>query len=243
MVSGVKWDPVAIFHKRCLAVSVAISHPPIDVVISSGDRTTLECMAVGFPLPQISWNGRDAAVSLGSSNTSSGNTVTSRLQLVQMGAEAGGEYSCVGVNSVARVPSMAMAVVYGKFKFLHVALCQPDWFVLLVKPTAVVKPTTQTVLDGRLATVFQCIGSGYPAPSLSWQWSSIPSDPRVGDSYNVPDLINAVGSNLTIGLVSLLHNNTVYSCRASNSKGNGSALGHLTVKSKLLCGWFLSVRY
>ena len=95
------------------AVSAAIVRPPIDHVLSHGQRTVLVCTVVGFPIPRVVWRWRQAAINIGITETVSGNSVTSRLDIVQTGAEAGGEYTCEGSNAVTRAESRV--VVYGKF--------------------------------------------------------------------------------------------------------------------------------
>eukprot|EP00118_Oscarella_pearsei_P022554 m.262969 g.262969 ORF g.262969 m.262969 type:complete len:879 (+) comp40451_c0_seq104:1304-3940(+) len=119
---------------------------PLGVRIRSNESTLLNCKAIGFPAPSVTWalpNGQNVSgVVMHREQT---NGVTSVLSV--NGSDGGGPYTCQTQNGVGDGHSATA--------------------IILVPPFGIEAPENVT-LDFSEEAVVPCKALGYPAPILSW---------------------------------------------------------------------------
>ncbi|XP_011504968.1 PREDICTED: interference hedgehog-like isoform X2 [Ceratosolen solmsi marchali] len=137
-------------HKTLLAVDknttdqapYFIKQPQNEYKVQRGKNVTLECFAVGYPMPQVTWT------KLGSSLPSRSSYSPTGLRLTNVQPSDRGEYDCLWTNRAGRVKSVIILTV--------------------VEPPSVLRaPKLSTFPEGGELEL-SCNATGYPAPDLEW---------------------------------------------------------------------------
>ncbi|KAJ8684081.1 hypothetical protein QAD02_019873 [Eretmocerus hayati] len=119
-----------------------VRQPQHEYKVQRGKNVTLECFAVGYPIPQVTWT------KLGSSLPTRSEPTAQGLLLVNAQPADRGEYDCVWMNRAGRVKSVIILTV--------------------VEPPNVLRPPRQATFSEGGELELSCNATGYPAPSLEW---------------------------------------------------------------------------
>ncbi|KAG8440450.1 hypothetical protein GDO86_006268 [Hymenochirus boettgeri] len=177
----------------------AIIAPPQNITTSMHQSVTLECMAIGYPKPIVSWSRMDQNP-IDVFNTrvlGNGNLVITSVKLQHSGV-----YICRATTPGTRNFTVAMAAL-----------------TVLAPPTFIERPANLTRPRAGTAR-FVCQAEGIPVPKISWlkNGRKIHSNGRI-KMYNSKLVINQI----------IPEDDAVYQCIAENSQGSVLSLAQLKV--------------
>ncbi|XP_065834646.1 hemicentin-1-like [Oscarella lobularis] len=176
-----------------------------------GQSEILTCLAIGYPLPTITWTFRGQPVTKGVSDSAAG-SVNRTSTLTRMTVEAlkdGGVYTCNSTNSIGNGGSIDVTL---------------NFF-----PMITTSPIDKTVNHGQ-DTTLTCSGNGYPVSTITWTSptgsSFTAKNPTVasGIATRIIDVTNQKGAD----------GGGTFKCTASNGIGNdASAQAIISVRPKV----------
>ncbi|OXU22478.1 hypothetical protein TSAR_005968 [Trichomalopsis sarcophagae] len=120
----------------------SIKQPQHEYKVQRGKNVTLECFAVGYPVPQVTWT------KLGSSLPSTSSYSPMGLNLVNVQPSDRGEYDCVWANRAGHVKSVIILTV--------------------VEPPKIVQAPKLSIYPEGGELELSCNATGYPAPRIEW---------------------------------------------------------------------------
>ncbi|XP_022799388.1 hemicentin-1-like [Stylophora pistillata] len=172
---------------------------PKNVTKKEGENATLNCNAMGNPVPKISWNkggsplGNTSSISLSADNKD--------LTIKNVNRVDSGEYRCVATNSLGNDTS------------------NPAYLGVQFKPEIGTVPRLIQRTEGDELSLF-CNATGNPVPLISWTKNGFSLDTSNNSRINFSNK----GKQLTIKNLSK-RDGGVYLCVAENSLGNATSHG------------------
>ncbi|CAH1281090.1 unnamed protein product [Diabrotica balteata] len=109
-----------------------------NVTVLSGEKLTLYCAVMGWPIPTVQWLKKDSIV-LGN---------TSALEITDVNTNHTGSYTCIAYNSMGRTSHTFNVVVKQK-------------------PTFIVTPLSKSY-PAAITARLECRATGIPEPSIKW---------------------------------------------------------------------------
>ena len=164
---------------------------PNDIEAQYGSTVTMSCIAIGFPLPGITWskdgsplgNSADSVTISNRVLTEGGQTFSvSLLTVCNFGYDDIGEYSCLAANSVGATDSLSWQVSDG-----------------FVSPIIIVGPTDSLVkLENEV--ILNCIAYGSPTPTITWTRGGVPLNSSTSTTITVSPStsVSIVNSSLSV---------------------------------------------
>ncbi|XP_060651867.1 LOW QUALITY PROTEIN: peroxidasin [Drosophila nasuta] len=179
------------------------THQPHDQIVAlhGSGHVLLDCVAIGWPQPDIQWfvNGRQLSQSTSTLQLQANGS----LVLLEPSQLTAGTYRCEARNSLGSVQATARIEV----KDL---------------PEILMAPQNQTIKLGK-AFVLECDADGNPLPSITWQFNGQPLEASV-------DLLLENENTELVVSVAKEHHAGVYRCIASNENGEVSAWAAIKVE-------------
>ncbi|KAL9989079.1 hypothetical protein ACROYT_G003587 [Oculina patagonica] len=180
-----------------------IKHPQ-NISIDEGDTIILECEALGFPVPEITWYMN------GSSLLANGSVV----EIIEARkSQHEGLYRCEAKNPAGIVSASAFVAVRGRDK--NVAQRGRPEFVLIPQ---------DSVVDAGSTFVWDCTATGTPTPVLSWAKDGTKIQP------GFPEHISVLSNNSLVIREVKPEDAGQYQCHASNGVGAHVVQATLSVR-------------
>jgi hemicentin len=182
-----------------------IVHPPDDhdYVVIEGLTLLLDCVALGYHQPQISWSRHGRPVDLTSSRFTVFPNGTLRIDRVSE-KEDDGSYTCTATNRVGE---------------------DSQQFNVDVQTRPSVEPITPRTVNAGDVVYLECVVSGNPLPSVKWYFENTP----VADLGN-KRISTAKGNRLKIRKIKTAEAGK-YDCVATNDLGSARGSIQVTVRT------------
>ncbi|XP_037881152.1 peroxidasin isoform X2 [Glossina fuscipes] len=181
-------------------------HTPKDrvVAVSAIESLRLDCVAVGFPTPEIQWyfNGRLVAQSTDALRIQANGS----LVITQPSLQMTGDYRCLATNPLGSIEANAKIEV----KEL---------------PEILMAPQNQTIKIGK-SFVLECDADGNPIPSITWQFNGaavVVSQHLTLENENTELIVNNAQES----------DSGLYTCIAENENGRTTIAATVTVEGML----------
>uniref|UniRef100_A0A3B3DTK0 Neural cell adhesion molecule L1 n=1 Tax=Oryzias melastigma TaxID=30732 RepID=A0A3B3DTK0_ORYME len=167
--------------------------PTSTYLVLRGQTFDLECIAQGFPTPQVMWLRKDGELS---ESRTVKEFFNHRLRFLNISESDGGEYQCIAENTQGKA----------KHTFMLTVEAAPYW---------IKEPVSQLYAAGETVRL-DCQADGTPSPTIRWTVNGgpLPGWNTIGNTTR----IRVESGSLILEQVEF-GDTAVYQCRASNKHG------------------------
>ncbi|XP_029428022.1 neural cell adhesion molecule 1 isoform X3 [Rhinatrema bivittatum] len=198
-------------------IQVIVNVPPtirakqstVNTTAGLGESVVLSCVAIGFPVPEISWT-KDGDDIEGDDEKYSFSEDGSRMTIYRVEKNDEAEYSCTAENKAGQQDASILLKVYAKPKITYVE--------------------NKTAMELEEQITLTCEASGDPIPTISWRTGTrnISNEEKTLDG-RIMVRSHARVSSLTLKDIQYTDAGE-YFCTASNSIGQDSQAMYLEVQ-------------
>lgn len=190
-----------------------------DVLVSEGDKVTLECCVTGEPKPEIKWLLNNELIPQNDHfKTSLDNEGNARLEIDTVQPEDKGVYTVKASNKIGDAKCFAQVIVKSQ------RVQETTKYEEVKSPPIFKESFSDRVINEGASTKFECLAVGKPAPKIKWLFNDFPV---TGKDY----LVSTSGDRQVLSIPEVKNDNQGrITCVAENEVGKAVCSAQLIVQ-------------